>query len=322
MRDELLPPLDGIAISVIGAGMAGLAAARRLARAGADVTVFEKSRGIGGRLATRRLEGGLAVDHGAQYVTAREPGFRAFVARARVDGTVADWQPRGQDGDDDWLVGLPGMNGLVRDLAEAVRIVLSHRVTAIEDLGHDLRLRLEDGRVAGPFQRVVVAVPAPQAAALLPEEAAFAGLSRVVMAPSWTLCVDPGSGFDPGFDVRRPDGPLSWIARTASRPGRNGDLWIAQASPAWSRTFLEAAEAEVASLLGEAFRHAAGAGSVRPVFVHRWRHALVESAAGEAFLLSADGRVGACGDWAVAPRVESAWASGDALAAALIARSG
>lgn len=55
--------------------------------------------------------------------------------------------------------------------------------------------------------------------------------------------------------------------------------------------------------------------------VHRWRYALVEKAVGETFLLSADGRLGACGDWLIAPRVEAAWASGDGLAEAMVAKA-
>lgn len=83
-----LSPMEDLQIAVIGAGMSGLTAARRLAKAGATVTVFEKSRGLGGRLATRRTDGGPA-DHGAQYFTAREPAFKAWVARAKLTGAAA-----------------------------------------------------------------------------------------------------------------------------------------------------------------------------------------------------------------------------------------
>ncbi|MEL6287555.1 MAG: FAD-dependent oxidoreductase [Pseudomonadota bacterium] len=83
-------------VGIIGAGVAGLAAARVLRDAGARVTILEKSRGIGGRLATRRREI-AAYDHGAQYLTARSEVFREVVDAACADGTLAPWTPRMAD---------------------------------------------------------------------------------------------------------------------------------------------------------------------------------------------------------------------------------
>ena len=74
--------MAGARVAVIGAGIAGLACARELARADARVTVFERSRGLGGRLGTRR-QGNLAFDHGAQYITSRS---HSFVKYAEVAG--------------------------------------------------------------------------------------------------------------------------------------------------------------------------------------------------------------------------------------------
>jgi renalase len=66
-------------IVIIGGGMAGLSAATALAKTGASVTVLDKGRGPGGRMAARRVEIGgeqVSFDHGAQYLTARDPAFR------------------------------------------------------------------------------------------------------------------------------------------------------------------------------------------------------------------------------------------------------
>lgn len=80
-------------IAVIGAGLAGAVAADRLARAGAAVTVIEKSRGPGGRAATRYRDG-WHFDHGMQYFTARTEPFRRAVASWQDAGVVATWAPR------------------------------------------------------------------------------------------------------------------------------------------------------------------------------------------------------------------------------------
>ena len=117
-----------VRIAVVGAGMAGLACANELVRADAKVTVFERSRGLGGRLATRR-QGDLAFDHGAQFITARSRPFLHYAEIAARAGGLAAWQPRIMEDAriweapiGDWWVGTPGMSALVRPLARNLDI--------------------------------------------------------------------------------------------------------------------------------------------------------------------------------------------------------
>ncbi len=84
--------MAAINIAIIGAGMAGLKAAATLHRTGVNITVFEKSRGMGGRLATRRTKVGN-FNHGAQYVTALHPDFRAFLQQAENRKAAQNWNP-------------------------------------------------------------------------------------------------------------------------------------------------------------------------------------------------------------------------------------
>jgi renalase len=316
-----LPPLQDESIAVVGAGMAGLTAARRLAKAGATVTVFEKSRGVGGRLATRRSDLG-AVDHGAQYVTARESAFKAFAARAKAEGSLAAWNPRGKDGDDEWLVGMPQMNGFVAALVDNFTVENGRRVAAIRDDGASLSLVFDDASETTGFARVVVAIPGPQAKVLLePFGAPFDRIAESTFGPCWTLMVALTETIDPGFDVSRDVGALAWVAASASKPGRTGNFWVAQANPNWSREHLEEPADDIGRQLLAMLAEAIGPfGQPELAEVHRWRYALVEKAVGVTFLLSPDGRIGACGDWLIAPRVESAWASGGGVADAMIAR--
>jgi renalase len=116
--------------AVIGAGVAGLACARRLADAGLAVTVFDKGRAVGGRLATRREE--LAAwDHGAQYFTVRDPGFERLVEQARTAGQVERWRPRwpgGEQEERDLWVGVPGISALPRWMARELKVVPGVRI--------------------------------------------------------------------------------------------------------------------------------------------------------------------------------------------------
>ena len=318
-------------IAIIGAGMAGLSCAEALVSRGHEVRLFDKGRGPGGRMSTRRAAtplGELRWDHGAQYFTARSAEFAAAVAAWEADGHVAEWQGRfaringdgeivlTEPGTRQRMVGVPGMNAVIRHMAAALPVEWGARVSAIKGEPGRYGLAFEDGREEGPFASIVVAVPAEQVGDLLvdvaPELARVAGVAE--SAPCWTVMLAWEAGLDAGFDsAETAAGPLAWMARDASKPGRApGETWVLQASPEWSQTHIEdAPEAVIANLL-EAFSQIVPAGG-EPAFAaaHRWRYAKVEQPApAEEETAAAARGIFACGDWARAARVEAAWLSG------------
>lgn len=319
-------------VAIIGAGLAGLACARALAGAGHAVVVFEKSRGPGGRLSTRR-SGVYRYDHGAQYFTAREPAFLDAVSRWEADGVVAPWSARLATLRDGVLtpspaehpryVGTPRMSALTRYLSEGLSVRSGVRVQTVSVVPDGLTLVAEDGAALGTFSRAVVAVPAAQAVPLLaaaPLLAASAARSRmdpclaamVTVAPAVSLPVD-------GAWVE--DSPLSWVARNASKPGRpDVDSWVLHATHDWSRAHLELDKPEIAERLWAAFCAALGEapGARLEAVGHRWRYAIPRGPYFGEPLWDGTVGIGACGDWCVGPRVEAAWLSGHALAHAII----
>lgn len=311
----------GKRIAVIGAGMAGLACAARLGRAGRQVELFDKGRGPGGRMSTRRIDtplGQVSFDHGAQYFTARGPGFRARVDQWAADGIVAPWRAGGADA---W-VGTPGMNAPVRALAADQAVTWGYPVEALSHDGGRWRLDGPHGR-SERFDIVVLAVPAEQAATLLaahdPVLAAVAAASRT--EPCWTVMAAFDRRLPIAADSLRDHGPLGWAARNASKPGRADlEAWVLQASPDWSRRHLEDAADTVCEALLEALRQASGCPLPAPIALaaHRWRFA--RSAVGtDGALWSPRTGLGCCGDWLIGPRVECAWDSGESLAERLLA---
>lgn len=325
-----------VRVAIVGAGVAGLACARGLMRAGAAVTVFDKGRGPGGRLATRRIDsplGLLSFDHGAQFFTARGPRFSAEVARLSALGAVEPWtgpvlRTRGRQAatparDDVVHVGAPGMNGLVKALAEGVDVRFGARVDALaRDAGRWL-LALEGDGTAGPFDAVVVAVPAEQAAPLLApvSQGLAAEATRAVTGPCWAvMAAFDGPVSAPFAGLQTEDPALGWIALEATKPGRTAKpaRLVLHARLAWSRAHLEETpEAIVGPLISAARRFLPDLPEPALAIAHRWRYAQVEKPAGSAYGWDADLRLGACGDWRLGPRVELAWDSGDALAAAM-----
>lgn len=314
-------------IAIVGAGMAGLTCARHLATLGLRPSVFEKSRGLGGRLATRRAGEGLAFDHGAQYVTVRSAAFGSAMRSAMEAGVADRWRPApavaSGAGGEDWFVGVPGMNALVKPLAEGSDLRLSREVAAIRRDGDAWRILGPDDDAGEGFDVVVCTAPAPQARKLLASEPEVAAaLAGVAMAPCWALMLRFAESVDPGFDLRRTESEdLAWIARNGSKPGRNprADCWVVHAGPDWSRRHLELDRDLAAALLIEMLPQAFGLRlpRIEGAVAHRWRYARTTQPLGSSFLAFADNSLFLGGDWCLGARVERAFESGLAIARSL-----
>ena len=319
-------------VAIVGAGMAGLACADRLAQAGIDVRLFDKARKPGGRLATRAVDlpDGRTVcfDHGAQYVTANDPGFVDRLSRLERAGVVTPYpwfifhQSRGGldiEADETRFVGAEGMACVPGIMARAHSVTGNRQVSGVSKAGGAWRITFTDGPSEGGFDGVVVAVPAEQAAPLIgesaPDFAAEALAART--APCWAgLFVFEGGG-EPAFGAVRieDDGPLAWLARTA-----DGQGWIAHATAEWSRANLDlSAEAAALSLEVAVRGLLPDIGPTLFMQAHRWRFALVETTAPSPFAWDPTLKLGLCGDWRLGSRAECAWLSGDSLGRAIAA---
>lgn len=307
-------------ITIIGAGIAGLACARRLLPGGYTPLVLDKGRGIGGRLATRRVAtaaGEISFDHGAQYLTARDPAFAAAIAD--LGPACARWadgaaEPR--------LVGVPSMSGLPRALADGIDVRPGKAVTAVRAVPGGWEVTIGDTQIE--TRRLVMTVPAPQAAVLLGKDhPLYRRIADIVMAPCLTLMAAfPGDAPRPFVSRTADDHALAWIAQDSSKPGRAGAVttWVAQASAEWSTQYLEEPPEVVAARLLPMLAEAIGVAPQSTIHAaaHRWRYARTSVPLGVPFLCSDDESLFVGGDWCLGARVESAWSSGTAIADAII----
>jgi predicted NAD/FAD-dependent oxidoreductase len=333
-------------IAVIGAGLAGLACARALTAAGHAVTVLDKGRGPGGRLSTRRAEtplGQAHFDHGAQFLTARDPTFATVLADWVARGVAAPWPGEVANagltaagaleltpaaGTRARYIGVPGMNALIRDMATGLDVRFGKRVTALNGGPGAWQLSLEDGGSLGPFDAVAVAVPAEQVSTLLaPHAPALAAPAETVRSlPCWAVMAvweAPVPVTATGLYWQHP--VLAWTAHDGAKPGRGGlNAWTLHASADWSTAHLEDPAEAVASAVVTAFTDATGAPPPVWATAHRWRYARVEAPAPADPTHGPCGwdgamRLGTCGDWHGGERGEAAWLSGAALGAAMVA---
>ena len=323
-------------VAGIGAGIAGLVAARTLADHGHGVVVFDKGREPGGRASSRRRES-FVFDHGAQYFTARDARFRRHVDAWLDRGVVARWAPRlvvfdgdgvrGSQAEHGRYVGLPGMNAVAAHLARDLDVRSSVRAARLQR--HDTVWRIQDdsGEVLTEADVVLVAVPPAQAVALVAAAPCLQEqVSAAVLRPCWAVLLGFESPVPVEFDAAfMKVGPLSWIARNSSKPDREGgEAWVLHASMAWSEQNLECDAAEVTRLLKAEFISRC-VGSETPAVAyadaHRWRYARADPGIEAPCLFDDDLRIGVAGDWCGSSRIEGAFLSGLALAGRVLGRA-
>lgn len=328
------------AIAVVGAGIAGIAAARTLRAQGVDVVVFDKGRAAGGRVATRRRDE-RQFDHGAQFFTVRTPGFAAALQPLQDAGLVARWagpfhrlehgmvdaDPR--PGAERW-VGVPGMSALPRALADGLPITTSGKVEGLRRAADGWTVMVADaagGAAAahGSFAGVVLAIPTAQAHALLQANALTGPVADAAAARADALqpCLAalvaftrPVEGARGAFFVT--DDTLAWAAHDGGKPGRDGaPTYVLHGAAAWSAQRFDQDVTANAQALVDAFAFCLGRPlpPVAHLEGHRWRFALAaEGEPGSAAVVDAGQRLALCGDGLVGGRVEGAWGSGVAAA--------
>lgn len=306
---------------IVGAGIAGASCAGTLAAAGWEVDVFEKSRGAGGRLSTKRIEQGWAT-LGSPFISAKRDPFRSQLR----DWVRQGWIEPVRDGilqgraNGSWARGqlqshyrpLIEPSALVRHLLGEARLHTLARVAALQPR----TLIMEDGQVRGNYDCVICSVPAPQAVPML--DALPLLRERVLdvrFRPVWSFLMRWEGG--PAAEVIKFDDHLLDIAvrQTAGGPG----LWAVHSTHEFAETYLEASEMEASNRAASALMGLLGL--PWPVEIeasHLWRYAQPENPAGGFWLGDRENRVAVIGDGIAGEGVERAWESGLRLAQAIL----
>ncbi|MHA7878618.1 MAG: NAD(P)/FAD-dependent oxidoreductase [Saccharospirillum sp.] len=315
--------------AIVGAGLAGVTLARELQNAGHRCQIFEKSRGRGGRLATRRRDQWQA-DHGAQYFTVRDAAFEAEVRRWLEQGWVTRWQPtlgviergevRASPDDQARYVGSPAMNAMVHGLSDGIDLFSQTRIDRLEQVDSQWRLWDDSGEQYGLFDAVLLTAPLAQSLALLPSGSRLeVPLRRTAMLPTWAvaLAFEQPTGID--FDgVFAKEGVISWAARDSSKPGREPapEVWVMHFTAQWTANHLDAREDLLQQQSLALLRKLAPKDlpALADTFKHRWLYARTGPAHADIQQWDNDHKLGLAGDWTLGDRLEDAWLSAKRLA--------
>lgn len=343
---------------VIGAGIAGLMAAARIGGHGRRVLVLDKSRGVGGRMATRRI-GNAVCDHGAQFFTQRTPGFHGVVEQAMHEAAVVEWcrgfSRDGSIGADGSSVGDGhpryrggrGMTDLPKWLAanlaaqgDEIEVRTGAKATSVAVVADRVRVTIEGQDGAAEVVEAagcVLTAPVPQALDLLAaggpldrmETHALKQLRTVDYDPCFTamlvldrpsLLPEPGA-IQFGSDAT---GPVAWVADNQRKGISTVPALTVHATGGFSREHFDAPPDEVAGMFVDAVRPWID-GDPRTAIVersiHRWKFATPTTILPDSFVaVSWSPAILCCGDAFAGPRVEGAFSSGAAAGTMLADR--
>lgn len=322
-------------IAIIGTGLAGLTAAHFL-KDHADITLFEKARGVGGRMATRYADP-YKFDHGAQFFTVKEDAFKDFLAPIIKQNIVQNWTPTFAEiygtqiqqqyrWEEEYphYVATPNMNALGKYLAKDFEVHIGTRIISMTQTQAQWCLTDEKEKEYGAFDHVILAIPSHQAVALLPNNISFkTTISDIQMSGCYSLMLGFEEALDIPFQVAIvKESDISWISLNHSKPGR-ADVYamMVMSTNSWAEAHIEADTQSVQSYLiekaSEILHHDLSLAPHKAL--HKWRYANAPKRHGEICFYDADYALGVCGDWTIQGRVESAFLSGKAMAETLLA---
>jgi renalase len=316
-------------VVVVGAGMAGLTAAHRLSGV-TEVVILDKGRGVGGRLATRRI-GDATIDHGAQFITTHTSEFAELVERLVGEHVVAPWfRGRvGPDGVNDSdghtrFRGSVSMNAIAKSLAIGLDVRTASQVAALRQNGESWEVALVDGSEL-VADAVIATSPVPQTIALLQngevtlaakDEAALEAIEYDPCLAFMAVLDGPSGLAEPGA-INPVDGPIDWVADNYLKGISAVPAVTIHATPEFSRAQWDASDEVITEALLDAAQLES---SVLPgsIQIQRWRYARPSVEHPERFLqLSGVPPFVCAGDAFGGAKVEGAALSGAAAAEAI-----
>ena len=316
-------------IAIIGAGISGLTTAINLDK-NYEITLFEKSRGAGGRICTRYTDS-YNFDHGAQFFTARSPEFKEFLKPLINSGVIDNWQARLIEVRDNVIinrqqwnndlphyVGVPSMSSIGKYLSKNLNIKLNTEVSIQKSL-EGWKVVDSDGEVFGHYDWVISSIPAEQSLQLLRDYFSHHdALKQKKMLGCYSLMLGFDEALDLDWDAAQLTGTdISWIAVNSSKPGRPDDYsLLVHSTNEWAEEHLDddvdAVKAYLCSQVAEIIGQ--NVYSAHHVDLHRWRYANIPKQDDNTLFIDSESKLAACGDWCKKGRIEEAFRSGFELA--------
>lgn len=309
-------------IAVIGAGLSGLMAAQELTKAHHSVKVFDKGRGVGGRLATRRIDNAV-LDHGAQFFTVRSAEFSGHVDAWLQAGVVREWcQGFGEQDGHPRYVGTQGMSSVAKHLAASLVVQVNCTAISVMPTSSGVTVTFNDATTHS-CDAVIITSPIPQTIALLAqtdieipqqlhtlEYDCTLGLLAVLDSSSHNV-PSPGG-------LQNPDDTFSFIGDNMAKGISPIPAITFHANPQWSQLHFDLELDHIHHLLTQAAQPWLGSAEIVSSQAKKWRYATPQQPWADPFWKAPHAPVFLAGDAFAGPKIEGAALSGLATARALL----
>ena len=325
-------------IAIIGAGLSGLTLAEHLADI-ADVTLFEKHHHVSGRMAVRNYAP-FVFDHGAQFFTVKHPEFSDLISRLQEAGVVARWDARFVEVDGTevkksraWentfahYVGVPDMSSVGQFLYQqllqrSMEIHLNTHVSGMQRQGNQWCLIDAHHRELGRCDWVITAMPAKQAASLMPNSFTYQPtMNGIQMLPCYALMLGFEQPLNLAWDAAHiTNSILSWASVNSSKPGRSAhSSLVVMSRNQWAAEHVDQSDDWVKDVLMQALAGIVGdqVQSAKIAHLKKWHFANAQKRTLNEVLIDAHQQLASCGDWCISGRVESAFVAAKQLGRAL-----
>tara|TARA_B100000900_G_C20494800_1_gene681125 strand:+ start:199 stop:1161 length:963 start_codon:yes stop_codon:yes gene_type:complete len=303
-------------VAIIGAGICGLRCAEVLHTAGVTVQLFDKGRGVGGRLATRRHRH-WRFDHGAPSLHGDDAGWSARISDyptwACSDNSIKNYLPEN------------GVNQLAKDVAGHLNVQLNCQIQNIDRRAEGWHLLDSDASMYGAFETLIITAPCPQTLALIEtlDPPLCRQLTGVRMTPAWVIMLVSAAPIIAVPELRPTHGLIRRISTEHSKPGRALDpvehSYVVETTGDWSQQHEDDCPAAIeTNILSALTSITTTAVNPKHCAVHRWRYAHTEQPLGRPYLIDQQMKLAVAGDWCLGEGASGAYQSGEALAKALL----
>jgi predicted NAD/FAD-dependent oxidoreductase len=318
-------------IAIIGAGISAITLAQNLKNI-AKVSLFEKSGGVGGRMATR-LSSPYEFDHGAQFFTAKSSDFKKFISPLLKENIIQKWNARFAEFRNDKIlrtitwdseyphyVGVPGMNSISEHLSSDLDVKLNTKVNKISKNSSNIwQLFDENLNNLGKFDWVISTAPAIQSAEILPNYFKYHNdLLDKKMVGCFSLMLGFKKPLPLLWDAALITGEdISWASVNSSKPGRSKPFtMLIHSTNAWAEQHLSDDFQSVISHLNKETSRVIDFNTIQADFIdlHAWRYANISKQNKSDLFIDYDNKIATCGDWSIQGRIESAFEAGFTMA--------